>query len=293
RWNWNFSSSQPGTWLATVLALNPGSAPQPGNLTVNTSTTGSNLDPDGYGVSVDGGAPQAIGINGSLTFTGLTTGSHTAVLSGVAANCTVSGGTSQTVSVPSGGTATAAFTVTCSATTGNLTVSASTTGSNLEQDGYTVTVDGGSPQALAINGSASYTNLSAGSHAVAISGVAANCAVTGGNSQTVTVPSGGTATAAFTVTCSANTGDLTVTASTTGSSIDPDGYTVTVDGGSPQALAINGSITFTGLAAGSHDVVLGAVAANCTVSGGTTQSVTVPSGGTATAAAPVSCAPTT
>src|SRR5438093_312662 len=119
-WTWNFSPSSPGTWLAPVLALNPGTAQAPGNLTVSTSTTGSNLDPDGYTVAVDGGPGQAIGINGSLSFTNLAAGSHSVTLSGVAANCTVSGGNSQTVSVPSGGTATAAFTVSCSATTGNL-----------------------------------------------------------------------------------------------------------------------------------------------------------------------------
>src|SRR5438445_9688406 len=116
RWNWNFSSSSPGTWLATVLSLNPGAAQAPGNLTVSTSTTGSNLDPDGYTVAVDGGPGQAIGINGSVTFTNLAASSHSVTLSGVAANCTVTGGNTQTVSVPAGGSATLPFSVTCTAT---------------------------------------------------------------------------------------------------------------------------------------------------------------------------------
>jgi len=105
------------------------------------------------------------------------------------------------VSVPSGGTATTTFSATCTTPPGNLTVSASTSGSSLDPDGYTVTVDGGSPQALAINGSVSYTNLTAGSHTVAISGVAGTCTVSGGTSRTVSVPSGGTGTTTFTVTC--------------------------------------------------------------------------------------------
>ena len=289
RWTWSFSSSSPGTWLATVIALNPGTTPALGNLTVSTSTSGANLDPDGYTVAVDGGPGQAIGINGSLSFTNQAAGSHSVTLSGVAVNCTVTGGNSQTVTVPSGGTATAAFTVSCSAATGNLTVTTSTTGSNLDPDGYAVTVDGGSPQVIGINASTSYPGLPAGSHTVAISGVAANCTVTGGNSQTVSVPSGGTATAAFTVSCSATTGDLTVTTSTSGSSLDPDGYTVTVDGGSPQALGINASVSYPGLSAGSHTVAISGVATNCTVSGGPSQTVSVPSGGTATTAFSVSC----
>src|SRR6266496_3249609 len=261
----------------------------PGNLTVTTSTTGTNVDPDGYTVAVDGGPGQAITINGSITFTGLSAGSHSVTLSGVAGNCTVGGANPQTVTVPSGGTTTAPFSVSCAATTGDLAVTTSTTGSNLDPDGYTATVDGGSPQAIGINASVSYTNLSAGTHTVALSGVAGNCTVSGGNSQTATVPAGGTATVGFVVSCTAMVGDLTVTTSTTGSNLDPDGYTVTVDGGSPQAIGINASVTYTSLSAGNHTVAISGVAANCTVSGGTSQTVTVPSGGTATTTFTVTC----
>ncbi len=287
QWTWDFQHAS--TAVLTVLELKPGTGSSTGNLTVNASTSGSSLDPDGYTITVDGGSAQAIGINGSVSYTNLPSGGHTVAISGVAANCSVSGGTSQTVTVPSGGTATASFAVSCSASTGNLTVTTNTTGSNLDPDGYTITVDGGSAQAIGINGSVSYTNLPSGSHTVAISGVATNCSVSGGTSQSVTVPSGGTATAAFSVSCTASPGNLTVTTSTSGSSLDPDGYTVTVDGGSSQAIGINGSVTFTNLASGSHSVVLSGVATNCTVSGGASRTVTVPSGGTATVAYSVSC----
>src|SRR5881394_1219506 len=292
-WVWGFNSSSPRTWLATVIALNEAPTSTTGNLTVSASTTGSNLDPDGYTVTVDGGANQAVATNGSVTFAGLTAGSHSVVLSGVAANCTVSGGNTQTVNVPAGGTASTTFAVSCSATTGNLTVSTSTTGSSLDPDGYTVTVDGGSPQSIGINASVSYTNLSAGNHTVAISGVAGNCSVSGGTSRTVNVPSGGTGSTTFSVSCSTPSGNLTVSTSTTGSSLDPDGYTATVDGATSQAVATNGSVTFTGLSAGSHSVVLSGVAGNCSVSGGNTQTVNVPSGGTASTTFSVNCSATT
>ena len=288
QWTWYFSS--PSTWLATVLTLNPASSSTTGNLTVSTSTAGSSLDPDGYTVTVDGGSPQAIGINASVTYPNLSAGSHSVALSGVAANCAVTGGNTQAVTVPSGGTVTAAFAVSCSAaTTGNLTVSTSTSGSSLDPDGYTVTVDGGSPQAIGINASVSYPNLSAGGHSVAISGVAANCTVSGGNTQTVTVPAGGTVTASFAVSCVTPPGNLTVSTSTTGANLDPNGYTVTVDGVSPQAIGINASVTYTNLSAGTHTVAISGVAANCTVSGGTSRTVSVPSGGTATTTFSVSC----
>src|ERR1051325_4424132 len=282
----------------SVTCTAPPPPPTTGDLAVTTATSGSNIDADGYTVTVDGGASQAISTNGSVTFSGLSAASHTVVLSGVASNCSVSGGTSRTVSVPAGGTATTSFAVSCTAPppqTGNLTVTTSTSGSNLDPDGYTVTVDGGASQAISTNGSVTFSGLSAASHTVGVSGVASNCSVGGGTSRTVSVPAGGTATTSFAVSCTApppQTGNLTVTASTSGSNLDPDGYTATVDGGASQSVATNGSVTFTGLSAGGHSGALSGVAANCSVSGANPQTVTVPSGGTATATFTVSCAPT-
>jgi hypothetical protein len=104
----------------------------------------------------------------------------------------------------------------------------------------------------------------------------------------VSVPSGGTATVDYSVTCTTPPGNLTVTTSTSGSSL-PSGYTVSVDGSQGQSIGINNSLTFTNLSAGSHTVVLSNVPANCTVSGGASRTVSVPSGGTATVDYSVPC----
>jgi PKD repeat protein len=266
--------------------------PTTGDLKVTTSTTGSNLDPDGYTVSVDGGTGQPITINNStgVTFTALTAGSHSVTLSGVAANCAVSGGATQTVNITANQTATLAFAVTCAATTGSISVTTNTGGSNLDPDGYTVAVDGGTGQAIGINTTITLTPIPTGSHTVTLSGVASNCTVSGGNSQTTTVASGQTATVTFSVTCAATTGSLTVTTTTSGSNLDPDGYTVAVDGGTGQAIGINTSFTFNGVATGSHTVTLSGVAGNCTVSGGNSQTTTVSSGQTASVTFSVTCA---
>jgi len=85
-----------------------------GDLTVTTSTTGQNLDPDGYTATVNG-TDQAIASNGSTTFRGLPSGNHSVTLSGVASNCSVTGGNSHSASVPAGGTGSTAFAVTCTA----------------------------------------------------------------------------------------------------------------------------------------------------------------------------------
>src|SRR5207247_10634259 len=85
-----------------------------GSLTVTTSTTGYNLDPDGYTVTIDGTNSEPIATNGSVTFTA-PAGANPVALSGVAANCTSRRANPQTVTVTAGGAATTTFAVTCGA----------------------------------------------------------------------------------------------------------------------------------------------------------------------------------
>src|SRR5207253_3120130 len=250
----------------TVSCTAPPPPPTTGDLTVTTGTSGSNIDADGYTVTVDGNASKSIGTNGSVTFTGLSAASHPVVLSGVASNWLVRSGSLSAGRVAATTSAVSCTAVTSTPTTGNLTVTTGTSGSNLDPDGYTVTVDGNASKSIGTNGSVTFSGLSAASHTVVLSGVASNCSVSGGTSRTVSVPAGGTASTSFSVSCTApppQTGNLTVTASTTGSNLDPDGYTATVDGGASQSVGTNGSVTFTGLSAGSHSVALSGLAANC------------------------------
>src|SRR3989454_738489 len=155
---------------------------------------------------MEGTTSRGIGTSASVIFTGLTPGSHSVVLSGVAGNCTVSGGTSRTVSVTAGSTASTSYSISCAPTgptTGSLTVTAATSGASgdIDPDGYTVSVDGGAAsQPIPANGSVTFTGP-AGDHSIALTGVAANCTVSGANPRTVTVPAGGTATTTFSVSC--------------------------------------------------------------------------------------------
>ena len=84
-------------------------------------------------------------------------------------------------------------------------------------------------------------------------------------------------------------GAIQVTATTTGESLDPDGYTVAVDGGAAQALATNGSVTISKVKAGTHTVALGGVGLSCQVSGQNPLSVAVTSGETVNAAFQIAC----
>jgi hypothetical protein len=254
---------------------------------VSAVTTGADLDPDGYSVVVAGGTPRAIGVNGTITVTGIATGARSVELTGVAANCTVAGDNPRSVTVTAG-TVSTTFEVTCAALTGDLAVTTTTTGEDLD-DGYTVSVDGGAAQAIGANATLTLPDLDPGTYSVELGDVAANCTVGGTNPRSVDVPAGGTGTAAFAVTCSATVGALEVTAATTGDDLDPDGYAVSVDGGTPQAIAIDGTVSFPGLDAGDHTVELSGVAANCSVGGENPRTVAVTAGETAQTTFDVTC----
>lgn len=172
-----------------------------GAIAITTQTSGDELDPDGYQIVINGGAPAAIGIDGSLTAGGLAPGDHTVALQDVAANCSVAGGNPRTVAVTAGQTAAAAFAVTCSSTSGSMAISASTNGEDLDEDGYEIVVDGGAPSAIGINGSLTAGGVAPGDYSVVLQGEAFNCSVGGNNPRTVTVTGGAEAQVTFDVNC--------------------------------------------------------------------------------------------
>src|SRR5205823_4688620 len=129
-----------------------------------------------------------------------------------------------------------------------------------------------------------YTNLATGTHAVQLNGVPSNCTVSEANPQTVTVPPGGSATAAFTITCAQLTGSVTVTTSTSGGTPDSNGYTVTVTGGGRNAsVAVNSITTSSRATASSPTVELTGLASSSAVGGQTPPTATVAASGTTTA----------
>jgi hypothetical protein len=176
-------------------------------------------------------------------------------------------------------------------TTGTLVIATATSGSNLDDDGYFVTLDGGEARAIGVNASLPVSDLPAGVHTVGLAGLAPNCAVSGDATRTGTVVAGGSTEVAFAVICSATTGTLRVVTSTSGSDIDGDGYQFSVDGGPAQTIGVNATRNLAGIAVGEHAVALSRVAANCTVAGTSTVSVNVPSGDVGQAAFSVTCVP--
>jgi hypothetical protein len=187
-----------------------------------------------------------------------------------------------------------------SPSTGGLQVSAATSGeaADLDPDGYSIAVDGGAGQTLPISGLVTIGQLAPGAHTVVLGGVAANCTVLGQNPVSVIITAGATAEIAFRIMCSptsAATGSLEVTAATTGDAadLDPDGYMAAVDGGARQPLAVNGTVTFSQLAPGTHTVALDRIAPNCTISGDNPVVDTIAVGTSARTTFQIACGPLT
>jgi len=84
-----------------------------GSIAISASTTGEDLDADGYEILVDGGAPSAIGINGSMTAGGLAPGDYSVELQDEAFNCNVAGNNPRIVTVTAGAETQITFDVTC------------------------------------------------------------------------------------------------------------------------------------------------------------------------------------
>src|SRR5438105_5496440 len=178
-----------------------GPPPATGNVVVTTATSGSSL-PSGYTTSMDGGPAPPIGVNDSVTATGINPGVHTVAIGGVPANCNVASPNPQTVTVAAGNTARAAFTISCVLATGSLTVTTTTAGSSLPA-GYTVTLENGQSGTIGINDSLTATDIAAGDHTVTLGGVPGNCTLATPNPLAVTVTAGATSQASFTISCTA------------------------------------------------------------------------------------------
>ena len=84
-------------------------------------------------------------------------------------------------------------------------------------------------------------------------------------------------------------GNVRAITATTGPDPDPDGYSVSVDGGSGRAIEANGALTITGLSVGDHQVRLDGAAENCKVGGDNRRTVSVVAAGTEDIAFAVAC----
>jgi hypothetical protein len=166
-------------------------------------------------------------------------------------------------------------------TTGAIEVTTSTSGTEPDPDGYTLALDDAEVQPIGASAVATLADLDPGTHRIGLAGVSPNCTVQGSNPRTVTVVAGETAAESMAVVCAPPppaAGSVSVTTSTSGPALDPDGYSLTVDADGGQPIGVDESVAVSDLTAGDHLVGLAGVSANCLVAGDNPRTVTIVAG---------------
>jgi hypothetical protein len=263
-----------------------------GTLEVTTVTRGVEADLDGYTLLLAEIGGYAIASTGTLSLPEIPAGSHTVRLEALAHNCTVVGEHPRSVGLIGGEITRLAFAVTCSPTTGSVTVRVTTTGSPPDPGGYIARLNGAEPgRLLAGTDQATFSGVPVGDHTVSLTGFEPSCRATEGESRPVTVAAGVESELVFEIICPPLTGELEVSASTSGTQPDPDGYGISVDDGGPQLLGINGMLTVPDLLPGIHAVKLTDVSTQCRTEGENPKSVTIAGGQLAVVRFVVDCPP--
>jgi hypothetical protein len=197
---------------------------------VTITTTGLDIDQDGYRVAVDG-IDQAPIPSNAVAFIRAESGSRTIALDGLAPNCTSAGPVLQTVTIVPDQTAPVEFAVVCTATTGVIEVSLSASGTEVEGN-YQVIVDGFRQPQVLTGAEPETIFVSGGDHLLSL-GAPFSCSVKTGP-QIVNVTVGGlvrdTVEVNFAVSCTlpppGASGTVLITAPTTGSLPGTSPYTV-------------------------------------------------------------------
>lgn len=267
-------SRRPAAWLGSFVAVavlacgdDPPILPPAGfgDIYVSLTSTGGDIDLDGYVVTLDGVAVGSVASDGAVKLAGIPSGARVIGLEGVAANCQVEGTNPRPVPVLPARVASVSFRVGC-LTTG-IAVIVEQTGADLDADGFTVIVDGRAGEPVAPFQPHVVSRLEPGTHTVSIGGLADNCSVSDGEAITTTVAVGAITPVRFVVTCEPVTGTIEVTAVTSGEDLDPDGYQVRVDGGAARLLLPNGTAVIQGVAPGDRTINLDGNTRNCHVVG--------------------------
>jgi len=273
---------------AHVLIFDVACTELTGQLVVSAVSTGEEIDPEGYTVDVPGEFDLPIGVDGTIART-LGIGDFQVQLVDVAENCMVTGANPRNVTIEADAQTSTTFEVACEAYTGAIEVVTETVGADPD-DEYTIALDDlanstvGATDTMVLNG------VPKGAHVLTLGGIAANCSTTAENPLATPVTAGDTSRVEFPVSCVPLVGDLRITANTTGTPVDPDGYLVSVDSGPATALGVNGdTVTLADVSAGSRSVRLDGIASGCIATSPNPLTVVVPFGEEVSATFDVEC----
>ena len=85
------------------------------------------------------------------------------------------------------------------------------------------------------------------------------------------------------------TGGLQISVGASGPDIDPDGFTITVDGSQTKTVVAGSSVSFTDLSPGDHVAAIGGIADNCRNNGAASITLTVTAGQNTPGAFAIGC----
>jgi TolB protein len=168
-----------------------------GTLRIQVTTSGTELDPDGYTLMV-GDSLFTTGISDTV-FVTLPAATIPVSLSNLASNCAVTSSPPAQVALIPNDTVRVAFMVDCIATTGTLRIQITSTGRRLDPDGYTLSIDASPARPVEINDTILVDHVPPGPHSVALNGVRDNC--TAAYSPLTTVLAGTATTLDIAVIC--------------------------------------------------------------------------------------------
>lgn len=238
-----------------------------------------------YGISVDDGTPRRAFVGQTLFFTenGLAHGEHTIEVVDVPQACT--GTAAKSVTLRGDDTAAVIFNIACPRTTGDLRFTVTTTGTDIDENGYVLTVDGLPGPTMPANGSITFNNVPPDSYTFGLTGAEPNCTLP--PDQTVNITAGQLTQVNFTVTC-APVGVLRFITSVSGADRDPDGMLVTVDAAT-RRIPSSGT-TNVRVAVGTRTYTLTDRQPNCAATGPTTGTHTLAAGDTVVVTTGLDCA---
>ena len=263
--------------------------PEAGSVRLTMTTTGADLDPDGFIFTLDEDASQPIGVNESVTLDNLASGSHVVLVSGVWPNCALAGDNPRALTVSSTKIAEIRFEITCQASLGQIVVNVTSSGDPPDPDGYVMQLDGQGGQRVPVNSSFSYERVAAGTHIVSLHDASSHCSMAQPAERSVMVPAGGSAAVEYELSCIASTGSAEVATRTAGRSATPSDYEVSLDREKSVSVRANDTHLFGSLAPGTHQVALSGVPADCRLDGDNPSSVEVTAGYTTRITLSVSC----
>jgi TolB protein len=174
---------------------------------VMVTTTGLDIDPNGYGV-VSGGSERATVPSNGTVLIPLASGDWTIGLNGLAPNCAIDGLSSRSLTILGTDVVTIEFAVFCTATSGVIGIGIAGTSLGVV---HQAALDGGTPFPVTPNSRTYLAGVAIGDHVVSLS---SSCSVEI-DRQSITVTAGGlirdTVEVTFAVVCTARSGVLAFT----------------------------------------------------------------------------------